>query len=233
MGHRFMTSVIAIANIAGGTQKTTASHSLAVAMVEYGKKVLLIDLDPRAELTFNLGLERSRISIVEMLQGSVLTQSNDITTEERFDFVGADSRLASIANVNCLKAFLDASAQKFDIVIIDTPSAIDPRLAMAVMAADALLIPASSSIHSVRGAMATARIESKAVKYILPLQDFDFDAFADMDSARCIDAQIPQETNLDVAITHKRSALSIDKNSDFAQAYREAAYSILEELNHF
>jgi cellulose biosynthesis protein BcsQ len=228
-----MTSIIAIANIAGGTQKTTASHSLAVAMVEYGKKVLLVDLDPRSELTFNLGLERSRLSIVEMLQGSVLSQSNDITTEERFDFVGADSRLASIADVNCLKAFLDTSAQKFDIVIIDTPSAIDPRLAMAVLAADALVIPSSSSIHSVRGAMATARIESKAVKYILPIQDFDIAAFAGLDNAKFIDAHIPQESNLDVAISHKRSALSTDKNSDFAQAYREAAYSILEELNHF
>lgn len=233
MGHCFMNSVIAIVNIAGGTQKTTASHSLAVAMVEYGKKVLLIDLDPRSELTFNLGLERSRLSIVEMLQGSVLSQSNDITTEERFDFVGADSRLASIADVNCLKAFLDTSAQKFDIVIIDTPSAIDPRLAMAVLAADALVIPSSSSIHSVRGAMATARIESKAVKYILPIQDFDIAAFAGLDNAKFIDAQIPQESNLDVAISHKRSALSTDKNSDFAQAYREAAYSILEALNHF
>ena len=228
-----MTSIIAIANVAGGTQKTTASHSLAVAMVEYGKKVLLIDLDPRAELTFNLGLERSRLGIVEMLQGSVLTQSTDITTEERFDFVGADSRLSLISDVNCLKAFLDASTQKFDIVIIDTPSAIDPRLAMAVKAADALVIPASSSIHSVRGAMATARIESKAVKYILPIQNIDIAAFEGLVSTKIIDAQILQENNLDVAVAHKRSALSTDKNSDFAQAYREAAYSILEELNHF
>ena len=50
-----MTSIIAIANLAGGTHKTTAAHSLSVATVEYGKKVLLIDLDPRAELTFNVG----------------------------------------------------------------------------------------------------------------------------------------------------------------------------------
>ena len=44
-----MSSVIAVANIAGGTFKSTTAHSLAVASVEYGKKVLLIDLDPRAE----------------------------------------------------------------------------------------------------------------------------------------------------------------------------------------
>ena len=54
-----MTSVIAVANLAGGSYKTTTAHSLSVAVVEYGKKVLLIDLDPRAELTFNLGFEKS------------------------------------------------------------------------------------------------------------------------------------------------------------------------------
>ena len=53
-----MSSVIAVLNIAGGTYKSTTAHSLAVASVEYGKKVLLIDLDPRAELTFNLGYEK-------------------------------------------------------------------------------------------------------------------------------------------------------------------------------
>jgi chromosome partitioning protein len=71
-----MTSIIAVANIAGGTHKTTAAHSLSVAIVEYGKKVLLIDLDPRAELTFNVGFERSRETIVEMLQGVMSTLSN-------------------------------------------------------------------------------------------------------------------------------------------------------------
>jgi chromosome partitioning protein len=54
-----VTSVIAITNIAGGTFKTTTAHALAVASVEYGKKVLLIDLDPRADLTFTLGFEKS------------------------------------------------------------------------------------------------------------------------------------------------------------------------------
>ena len=57
-----MTSVIVLANIAGGTQKTTAAHSLAVAMVEYGKKVLLIDLDPRADSKCD-AFERSNPSV--------------------------------------------------------------------------------------------------------------------------------------------------------------------------
>ena len=60
-----MISVIAVANIAGGTYKSTTAHSLAVASVEYGKKVLLIDLDPRSELTFVLGYEKARETITD------------------------------------------------------------------------------------------------------------------------------------------------------------------------
>ena len=231
MGDCLMTSVIAISNIAGGTQKTTASHSLAVAMVEYGKKVLLIDLDPRAELTFNLGLERLRVGIVEMLQGSSLTQSNDITTEERFDFIGSDSRLSTINDIALLQAFLSTLENRFDVVVLDTPSAIDTRLAMAFNAADAIVIPASHSNHSMRGAVATSLIESRAEKYILAIDQFKDSLAEHIQHTKIIDAVIPMTDGLDIAIALKRSFLTTDKSSEFAQAYREATYSILEELN--
>ena len=228
-----MTSVIAIANIAGGTHKTTAAHSLSVATVEYGKKVLLIDLDPRAELTFNLGFERSRETIAEMLQGSSLAESNDITTDERFDFIGADSRLASISNANSLKSFLSKVPTKYDVIIIDTSSQVDSRTAMAFNAADAIVIPSDSSIHSIRGALNTMKIESSAQKFVLPIDQFTSEQSALFSSSTVLDALIPVHTDIDQAIAQKRSVLSADKNSDFAQAYREAAYSLLEHLKFF
>ena len=228
-----MTSIIAIANIAGGTHKTTAAHSLSVATVEYGKKVLLIDLDPRAELTFNLGFERSRETIVEMLQGSSLAQSNDITTQERFDFIGADSRLASINDVNCLKTFLSKVPNHYDIIIVDTSSQVDSRMAMAFNAADAIVIPSDSSLHGIRGALNTVKIECSAKKYILPIDQFAAEHSGLFADAIVLDALIPANEEIDAAITLKRSALTADKNSDFAQAYREAAYSLLEHLKFF
>ena len=228
-----MTSVVAITNIAGGTFKTTTAHALAVAVVEYGKKVLLIDLDPRAELTFNLGFERSRETIVEMLQGSSLAQSNDITTDERFDFIGADSRLASINEVGTLATFLRALPNNYDLVIIDTPSQIDSRLAMALHAADALLVPTRGTVHSIRGAVSTLKIQSNAKKFVLPIDQFDPEQAELFKDQVVLDAHIPFTANMDSAISQKRSALSTDKNSDFASAYREAAYSLLEHLNHF
>jgi len=228
-----MSSVIAIANIAGGTYKSTTAHSLAVASVEYGKKVLLIDLDPRAELTFNLGYEKSRETILEILQGLSLSQNNDITTAERFDFLGADSRLASFNDVNALKLFLSSLSARYDLVIIDTPTQIDSRLAMALLAADAIVIPTSASIHSIRGAISTLKIESGTKKFILPIDGFGADQVELFSNEIVIDAHIPFTSGIDAATSQKRSVLSIDKSSDFAEAYREAAYSLLEHLNHF
>jgi len=228
-----MSSVIAIANIAGGTYKSTTAHSLAVASVEYGKKVLLIDLDPRAELTFNLGYERSRETILEILQGLSLSQNNDITTAERFDFLGADSRLASFNDVIALKLFLSSLSARYDLVIIDTPTQIDSRLAMALLAADAIVIPTSASIHSIRGAISTLKIDSGAKKFVLPINGFGADQVKLFSNEIVIDAHIPFTSGIDAATSQKRSVLSEDKSSDFAEAYREAAYTLLEHLNLF
>jgi cellulose biosynthesis protein BcsQ len=228
-----MSSVIVVANIAGGTYKSTTAHSLAVASVEYGKKVLLIDLDSRAELTFNLGYEKSRETILEILQGLSLSQNNDITTVERFDFLGADSRLASFNDVNALKTFLGSLSARYDLVIIDTPAQIDARLAMAIVAADAIVVPASASIHSIRGAIITLKVDSKPKKFILPFDGFGAEQVKLFENEIVIDAHIPFTSGIDGAISQKRSVLSTDKSSAFAEAYREAAYTLLEHLNLF
>ena len=52
-----MTRVIAVANQKGGVAKTTSVHTLGTALVERDERVLLIDLDPQACLTFSNGLD--------------------------------------------------------------------------------------------------------------------------------------------------------------------------------
>jgi cellulose biosynthesis protein BcsQ len=163
----------------------------------------------------------------------LLAQSSDITTAERFDFIGTDSRLASISDVTALKTFLATVSTQYDVVIIDTPAHIDSRLAMALQAADALVIPAAASIHSMRGAINTCKIESSAKKFILPCGLFSKDNAAQFSQEKVLDALIPLSAGIDIAISNQSSVLSTDKGSDFAEAYREASYSLLEHLKFF
>ena len=52
-----MVKVIAVANQKGGVAKTTTVQSLGVAMAEQGRRILAVDLDPQACLTFSLGFD--------------------------------------------------------------------------------------------------------------------------------------------------------------------------------
>jgi chromosome partitioning protein len=52
-----VTRVVAVANQKGGVAKTTTVHSLGAALAESGRKVLLIDLDPQASLTWACGID--------------------------------------------------------------------------------------------------------------------------------------------------------------------------------
>jgi MinD-like ATPase involved in chromosome partitioning or flagellar assembly len=101
------------------------------------------------------------------------------------------------------------------------------------MAADAIVIPTSASIHSIRGAISTLKVDSKAKKFILPIDAFGAEQVKLFENEIVIDAHIPFTSGIDAATSQKRSVLSTDKSSDFAEAYREAAYSLLEHLNHF
>src|ERR1700734_3149949 len=58
-----MTQVLAVANQKGGVAKTTTVHSLGAALAERGRRVLLVDLDPQACLTFSTGIDPDKLEV--------------------------------------------------------------------------------------------------------------------------------------------------------------------------
>ncbi len=64
-----MGTVISLLNHKGGVGKTTSAINIGAAMVELGKRVLLLDLDPQANLTISLGIPRQKTTIYEALRG--------------------------------------------------------------------------------------------------------------------------------------------------------------------
>jgi cellulose biosynthesis protein BcsQ len=221
-------SIFCIANTAGGSGKTTLAHALSVAFTEYGKKTLLIDLDPRASLSFRVGRENSRLSISDFLQSTVTMEDLD-THIERFDFIASDSRCGFGFTEADLHNLIDALPKEFDIIVIDTPSDVNPGLLAALKVSDLVLVPYSQTLHHYRGIDQIFKLEPNTKKLLLPIGKPSkiADQFSQLPhlDGRCSAAREISEAELTVT-----SVLTTAKNSVIAGEIRESAYSVLEEL---
>lgn len=216
---------IAIANSAGGVGKTTLAHCLAVSFAEFGKKTLLIDLDPAGALTFRLGFENPRISLADFFNGLKLSDSNIDTTSERIDFIPADSRLASTFPADSLSDLILNLPKDYDIVILDLPASLSQAMALALTVSDLLLIPVRNNLHALRG-----YLQVKSAAAGVPISAIAIGNNSLLSSAELLDEVITESTEIEFASTTKTSILTSAKSSEAAESYRSAGYSILEML---
>ncbi len=154
--------VVAVANTAGGSAKTTLVHALAVATVEYGKKTLLVDCDPKASLTFRVGREGTRITLADFLSGTSIRSEDLDSHSERFDFVAADSRVGNGFIGQDMKKFFKSLPKDYDLVFIDTPSDVNASLKAALDVADLVIVPYSNTLHHLRGVTQIAKLSGDA-----------------------------------------------------------------------
>lgn len=207
------TPIVVLASFAGGVGKTTLTHALAVACAEFGKKALVIDLDSSGALTFKLGHERTR--------------ENVINCTERFDLrphTAADSLATLISEI----------PEKYDLLLIDSAPMFTAELAEVLKAAQLVISPVRESIHSLRGALAVMKITSAPFK-ALPYFAANNSELAKLIAAELnvIDGEISIAAEVLAAEAKSISVLTDDKNCNVAQQYRDATYSILEELKIF
>lgn len=221
-------SVVTIANTAGGSGKTTLAHSLSVAFTEYGKKILLIDLDPRGSLTFRVGRENSRKSFSDHLHSTVTLEDLDPLVE-RFDFIASDSRSGFGYSEEDLRSLINALPKEYDLIVIDTPSDINAGLIAALKVANVILIPYSQTIHHHRGIAQIHKLAPEAKNVLLHVGKASAIA-AQFKQWRHLDGHCSIADEIGTAELTELSVLSTSKNSVIAGEIREAAYSILEEL---
>ena len=221
--------IVAVANTAGGSAKTTLAHALAVAAVEYGKKTLLIDCDPKASLTFRVGRETTRLTLADFLSGTSIRSEDLDSHAERFDFIAADSRVGNGFTGQDLTALIEKLPKSYDLVIIDTPSDVNSSLKSSLDVADLILVPYSNTLHHLRGATQISKLSGDTPLKLLTIGESStpIKEFSQWDH---LDGSCSIAKEIEAAAQTTSSVLTHAKNSTVASQLRECAYSVLEVL---
>ena len=148
---------IAVINQKGGTGKTTSVINLGVALVILKQKVLLIDLDPQANLTYSFGIANPPGTIAEVLQGKQTLQAI-LVSKEGLDIAPSGLTLSdveiSMTNKIGREGILKAKLQDlkgYNYVFIDSPPSLSILTINALNTADEVLIPLQMEILSLQG----------------------------------------------------------------------------------
>jgi chromosome partitioning protein len=158
-----MARVVAVANQKGGVAKTTTVHALGFALAERGRRVLLVDLDPQACLSFSVGadpdsLERSlhdvfvrQIKVADARRPVAGTDGLDILPAT-IDLAGSEVHLLTrTGREHVLARALTPVADDYDVILIDCPPSLGVLTINGLSAADEVLIPLQCEALSHRG----------------------------------------------------------------------------------
>ncbi|MGI9586184.1 MAG: ParA family protein [Acidimicrobiia bacterium] len=155
-----MGTVIAVANQKGGVAKTTTVHTLAEALTDRGRKVLMIDLDPQACLSYATDTNPDNLeeTIHDVFLGRVDVEDVLIEREgpdlvpSSIDLAGSEVfLLTKTGREFVLKRALATVKDEYDVVLIDCGPSLGILTVNALTAADTVLIPFQAETLSDRG----------------------------------------------------------------------------------
>ena len=157
-----MAKIIAVANQKGGVGKTTTAVNLAAGLGFYGKKVLLVDIDPQGNASSGVGIDKRSIdkSSYELLIGEA--KAEEIILHTKFDNLdvlpaGIDLAAAEFEILDApdraqrLKKSLLMVKQNYDYIIIDCPPSLGLITTNALTATDSVLVPIQCEYYALEG----------------------------------------------------------------------------------
>ncbi len=252
--------VIAVANQKGGVGKTTTAVNLAACVAAAGQRVLLFDLDPQANATSGLGLEKvegasayrpllGEGGLLEKIQNTAFERLQIIPSE--VDMCGADIELARADNhlhrlAGALQPVLQA--QRFDLVFVDCPPSLGILTLNAFAAADGVLVPLQCEYYALEGISMLNRIMAQLhdtgvnprlelVGVVMTMFDTRTKLCQQVVSEvrqhfgeRVFETLIPRSTRLAEAPSFGKPIIHYDKHSSGAAAYELLAQELLGRL---
>ena len=158
-----MGKIIAVTNQKGGVGKTTTSVNLAAALAYLNRKVLLVDIDPQANATQGIGIDRLQMNgsiydliVNDMVITDVMMKSkvpNLDVVPSSIDLAGADLELAEvkIGRERRLKEQLALVRDNYDYILVDCPPSLGLLNTNALTACDTVIIPVQCEYYALEG----------------------------------------------------------------------------------
>jgi chromosome partitioning protein len=243
-----MARVVAVTNQKGGVAKTTTVASLGAALGELGQRVLLVDLDPQACLTFSVGIdpEDLELSITEVLDGPAGASDALLRLDSGVDLLPSDLELTGVTlgSDEVLRSALRRIVRGYDWVFLDAPPSLGPLTVNALVAAQEVLVPLQCETLSHRGLgqlldtvhdVRTTRNRRLRLLGVLPTM-YDgrtlharavLDDVASRYRLPVLRPAIPRSVRFAEAPALGRTILSTARRSRGAQAYRDLALGLL------
>jgi chromosome partitioning protein len=255
------TKVVAVANQKGGVGKTTTAVNLAACVAAMGKRVLLFDLDPQANATSGLGLEKTEGAsayrpllgegaLLDKIQNTAFDRLSVIPSE--VDLCAADIELARSENhllrvAEALRPVLES--ERFDLIMMDCPPSLGVLTLNAFAAADGLLVPLQCEYYALEGISMVNRILSQLRDNginprleLLGVVMTMFDSRTKLSNQvvgevrehfgeRVFETLIPRSTRLAEAPSFGKPIIHYDKYSSGAAAYDVLAQEFVTRLN--
>ena len=252
-----MAEIIAILNQKGGCGKTTTAVNLAAALAIYGKKVLVVDMDPQGNATTGFGVEKNEVSrtIYSVLTGESTLEDAVLDTEiigldvipSNIALSGAEIELSKeVGYHTILELAMESISDSYDYIFIDVPPSLGILTINCLVAADSVIIPIQAEFYALEGMadfleaiqLVETRLKSPSpIKGIL-LTLYDSrtrlgrDVYSNVKeyfgaSEHIFKTTIPRNVTLAEAPSHGKPCIIYDEESSGSLAYLDLAKEII------
>lgn len=171
-----MVHVLSFSNHKGGVAKSTSVANIGVALHKSKKRVLLIDLDPQANLSLGFGIRNAERGVYEALTGSFTLSEIMLNIYDGLDLIpsnlslcAAEIELSSESGREfILRELLDPIKDEYDYILIDCPPSLGLLTLNALTAANEVYIPMQAQFFAMQGITKLTEVINKIQKRLNP-----------------------------------------------------------------